>query len=187
MEPVALQTPRLELSVPTGADVDAIFEACQDAAIERYVALPSPYERTHAEGFIPLVAEHWQTDYEYTWAVRADGRLAGMIALLRKDDGSAEIGFWMVADARGRGIVTEAARAVIDWGFSSGGGGLDRIGWYSVAGNIPSARAAHTLGFRYEGLLRRGVVGNRGREDGWIAGLLASDDRTPQPWAVLGD
>src|SRR6478735_9722241 len=90
MEPVALQTPRLELSVPTGADVDAIFEACQDAAIERYVALPSPYERTHAEGFIPLVAEHWQSDSEYTWAVRGDGRLAGMIALLRTDVGSAE-------------------------------------------------------------------------------------------------
>ena len=76
----------------------------------------------------------------------------------------------MVPRARGRGLLTEAARAVIDWGFAVDGGALERIEWYSVAGNIASARAARALGFRYEGLLRRGIVGNRGREDGWLAG-----------------
>ena len=119
--------------------------------------------------------------------MRADDGLAGMIALLQHGGGSAEIGYWMVPGARGRGLLTEAARAVIDWGFSPDGGGLERIEWRAVAGNIASARAARTLGFRYEGLLRRGLVGNRGREDGWLAALLATDDRMPQPWPVLDD
>ncbi len=185
MAPVSLRTERLILSAPVEADVAAIFEACQDPAIQRYVALPSPYERRHAEGFIPIVADHWEKGSEYTWAVRADDGLAGMIALLADGNGAAEIGYWMVPRARGRGLLTEAARAVIDWGFSSTGGALERIEWRSVAGNIASARTARTLGFRYEGLLRRGLVGNRGREDGWMAALLAADERIPQDWSVL--
>ncbi|GAA1984412.1 GNAT family protein [Microbacterium pumilum] len=185
MEPAELRTARAVLSAPNETDVDAIFEACQDPAIQRYVALPSPYERKHAEGFIPIVAQHWAKESEYTWAVRADDDLAGVIALLADGDGAAEIGYWMVPRARGRGLLTEAARAVIDWGFSPDGGKLERIEWRSVAGNIPSARTARALGFRYEGLLRRAQVGNRGREDGWIAGLLATDDRMPQVWPVL--
>ena len=187
MAPVTLRTERLVLSAPTEADIDAIYVACQDPAIQRWVALPSPYERKHAEGFIPIVADHWAKDTEYTWAVRADGEFAGMIALVRRGDGSSEIGYWMAPDARGRGLLTEAARAVVDWGFARDGGKLERIEWRAVAGNTASARAARTLGFRYEGLLRRGLVGNLGREDGWIAALLPTDDRTPRPWPVLPD
>ncbi|WP_454118056.1 hypothetical protein [Microbacterium lacticum] len=48
----------------------------------------------------------------------------------------------------------------------------------------PSARAARALGFRDEGLLREGIAGKTGRVDAWIAGLLATEDRTPQPWPV---
>ncbi len=187
MAPVTLRTERLVLSVPTEADIDAIYEACQDPAIQRWVALPSPYERKHAEGFIPRVAEHWAKNSEYTWAIRAGGRFAGMIALLQHGDESSEIGYWMAPDARGHGILTEAARAVLDWGFAADGGALERIEWRAVAGNTASARSARTLGFRYEGLLRRGLVGNLGREDGWLAALLPTDDRMPQTWPVLRD
>ena len=186
VQPVTLRTSRLVLSVPTEADVDPIFEACQDPAIQRWVAIPSPYERSHAEGFIPLVADHWEKGSEYTWAVRAE-QFAGMIALLARGDGSAEIGYWMAPDARGRGLLTEAARAVLDWGFARDGGKQERIEWRAVAGNTASARAARTLGFRYEGLLRQGMIGNQGREDGWLAALLPTDDRMPQPWPVLPD
>jgi hypothetical protein len=34
-------------------------------------------------------------------------------------------------------------------------------------------------------MLRLGLTSGRGRDDGWIAGLLASDDRTPVDWPVL--
>jgi len=187
VQPVTLRTERVVLSVPTEADVDAIFAACQDPAIQRWVMLPSPYERRHAEGFIPRVRDHWESGSEYTWAVRADEGLSGMIALLQDGSGSSEIGYWLTPGARGRGLLTEAARAVIDWGFASDGGGLDRIEWRAVAGNTASARAARSLGFRYEGLLRGGLVSNLGREDAWLAALLPSDERTRQTWPVLAE
>ncbi|KAA9111288.1 GNAT family N-acetyltransferase [Microbacterium rhizomatis] len=187
MDPVTLRTARLELSIPTEADVDAIFEACQDPGIQRYTTVPSPYERRHAEEFIPRVAKNWAMDLEQTWAVREGAVLAGMVGLYRLGTGSAELGYWMSPGSRGRGLLTEAARAVIDWAFADDGLGLERIEWRAVVGNTASARAGRALGFRYEGLLRQALLSPTARHDGWIAGLLPGDDRTPQPWPVLED
>jgi RimJ/RimL family protein N-acetyltransferase len=186
MEPVTLRTARLELSIPVDTDVDAIYDACQDPDIQRYTTVPSPYGRQDAVGFVAKVAGWWDEVTETTWAVRRDGTLAGMVGLHRLGNGGGELGYWMAPAFRGQGLLTEASRAVIDWGFSAGGLGLERIEWRAVVGNIGSARAARTLGFRYEGLLRRALAGGTGtRDDAWIAGLLRDDDRTPQPWPVL--
>jgi RimJ/RimL family protein N-acetyltransferase len=187
MQPVILRTERLVLSIPTEADVDAITFACQDPEVSRWTTVPSPYSRSDAEGFIGLVESWWADGVETVWAVRRDGALAGMIGLHRitphPHGGEAEIGYWGSAEHRGQGVMGEAARAVVDYAFDDLK--LARLTWRAVVGNVPSARTARGLGFRYEGLLRQGLTGPRGREDGWIAGLLASDDRTPVEWPVL--
>jgi RimJ/RimL family protein N-acetyltransferase len=187
MEPVELRTPRTVLSSPTGHDVEAIFAACQDADIQRYTTVPSPYLREHAEGFVAAVPGRWAEGIEATWAVRDGDTLAGMLGLHRLTGGTPEIGYWMARNARGRGLLTEAAGAVIDWAFAPDGLGADRIEWRAVVGNRASARVAQVLGFRYEGTLRQSLSNAFGRDDAWIAGLLPGDDRTPQPWSVLGD
>ena len=186
MEPVTLRTERLELSLPAEADVDAIYEACQDPETQRYTTVPSPYERRHAEEFVPRVAAEWRSGAHVTWAIREGEVLAGTIGLYRLDGrGAGELGYWVSPWSRRRGVLTEAARAVIDWGFAADGLGLHRIEWRAVVGNLGSARAARTLGFRFEGTLRQALVDSKGRDDGWIAGLLAEDDRMPHPWPVL--
>jgi RimJ/RimL family protein N-acetyltransferase len=186
VQPVTLRTERLSLSVPTDADVDAIYEACQDAAIQRYTTVPSPYERHHAEGFISFARSRWSEGVEATWAIREGDTLAGMIGIHRiAPGGTGEIGYWMAPGHRGRGLLTEAARATVDWGFSAAGPALARIEWRAVVGNVASAGVAHTLGFRYEGVLRKALANAFGRDDAWIAGLLPDDDRMPQPWPVL--
>jgi RimJ/RimL family protein N-acetyltransferase len=188
VEPVTLRTERLELSIPRESDVDALFEACQDPDIRRYTTVPTPYERRHAVEFVQRVAKNWGEGTEQTWAMRDGDALAGVVGLYRQGGGAAEIGYWVAPGSRGRGFVTEAARAVIDWAFSSEGLTLARIEWRAVVGNIASARAARTLGFRFEGTLRRALRNGSGdRDDGWIAGLLATDDRTPEVWPVLQD
>lgn len=189
MEPVTLRTARLELSLPRAADVDAIFEACQDPGIQRYTTVPTPYARSDAEGFIAKVAEDWTAGQHLTWAIREDGPLVGTIGVYRIDGkGSGELGYWVAPWARGRGVLVEAARALVDWGFSPRGLDLARMEWRAVVGNVPSARAARALGFRYEGLMRRALMGSNGtRDDGWLAAVLAEDDRMPRPWPVLDD
>lgn len=189
MDAVTLTTARLELSKPIEDDIDAIFAACQDPDIQRYTTVPAPYTREHAEGFVGLTTQWWESGAEAVWAIRHEGALVGMVGLHKLDrgNGAGEIGYWMAPAGRGQGLLTEAARAVLDWGFSAEGPALARIEWRAVVGNVPSARTARALGFRYEGLLRSALPGKEGRDDAWIGGLLPADDRTPQSWPVLED
>lgn len=187
MEPATLTTERLVLSAPADTDIDAIEHACQDPEIPRWTTVPSPYTTQDAAAFIAIVSQAWEAGTETVWAVRRGDTLVGMIGLHHIEGhatgGHAELGYWMTAPSRGHGYLTEAARAVIDWGFAELG--LARIRWQAVVGNVPSARSARALGFRYEGLQRQALTGPRGRDDGWVAGLLATDDRTPVDWPVL--
>jgi len=187
MESVVLTTERLVLRAPTEADIDAIADACQDPEIARWTTVPSPYTRDDAEEFVRLVAAQWDAGSEVVWGMYADGELLGMIGLHNMTEhftgATAELGYWVTEGARGQGYLTEAASAVIDWGFV--GLRLVRIRWQAVAGNIPSARAARALGFRYEGLQRQALTSPRGRDDGWTAALLPGDDRKPVVWPVL--
>lgn len=185
MEPEVLQTARTVLSMPRDRDVDAIHAACQDADVQRFTTVPSPYLRENAETFVDQVARRWDEGVEATWAIRLDDALAGMIGLYLRANDTAELGFWMTREHRGRGLLTEAARAVVGWGFAPDALAAARIEWRAVVGNLASARAARSLGFRYEGTLRHALANSFGRDDAWIAGLLPDDDRTPQPWPVL--
>ncbi|GGD73773.1 GNAT family N-acetyltransferase [Microbacterium murale] len=187
MEPVTLHTDRLVLRAPTTADIDAITAACQDPEIPRWTTVPSPYTREHGEGFVKLVAEWWEDGSQAVWGIFHDGVLVGVVGLHHitphSSGGSTELGYWATAHARGQGFMVEACRVVIEWAFAE----LDlaRIRWQAVAGNVPSARTARALGFRYEGLQRQALTSPRGRDDGWVAGLLPTDDRTPVEWSVL--
>ncbi|QAY58836.1 N-acetyltransferase [Microbacterium protaetiae] len=184
MEPVTLRTARLELSLPRPGDAEAITAAAADPEVPRWTTLPSPYSLDDAVDFIARAARWTAEGSQLNWAIRHDGAWVGMIGLAHlQSGGAAEIGYWMAASARGQGLLTEAARAVVDYGFEELT--LARIEWRAVVGNIPSARAARRLGFRYEGMLRQALSDSRGRHDGWIAGLLRDDDRTVTEWPVL--
>ncbi|WP_166671287.1 GNAT family N-acetyltransferase [Cryobacterium psychrophilum] len=57
-------------------DAPLVLEYCQDPLFERYLTIPWPYRREHADGFIAeYVPEGWAGDTEYTWAVRGAARL----------------------------------------------------------------------------------------------------------------
>ncbi len=77
--------------------------------------------------------------------------------------------------------MTEATTAVIDFGFSRTGAGLVHIGWCALVGNIGSATVARNVGMHYEGVRRQGLPHRDHRRDAWVASILSTDDRTPQP------
>jgi RimJ/RimL family protein N-acetyltransferase len=68
----------------------------------------------------------------------------------------AELGFWLTPPLWGQGIMTEAARAVVRFGFEELA--LNRIFAGHFEGNHASRRVQKKLGFRYEGVLRQDVV-----------------------------
>ncbi|MEO7981534.1 MAG: GNAT family protein [Sporichthyaceae bacterium] len=170
---------RLLLRLPEPGDVTAITEACQDALTARFVPVPVPYTEEHARTFVEERPQRWQADDgEMTWAITdpaaaPDRRLLGMVGLHARDASMREIGFWAAPWARGRGVMTDAGRLVIRFGFEVLL--LERIEWRAVVGNDSSRRVAEKLGFQPEGISRAGLLHRGDRVDGWVAGLLPGE------------
>jgi RimJ/RimL family protein N-acetyltransferase len=74
MKPFVLDTSRLRLDSPVASDRARVIEHCQDPAFERYLTLPWPYTGKDADFFLgEMVPTGWDTDTEYTWALRYRG------------------------------------------------------------------------------------------------------------------
>ena len=111
-----------------------------DGAAEAWIAA---HERPPAEG----------EDGEHVFAID-DGELAGLIGLhVKPRDHAAEIGYWVGVPYWGRGYATEAARAVLRFGFEDLG--LNKIYAGYFARNEASGNVMRKLGMRHEGTLRQ--------------------------------
>ncbi|MEV5975050.1 GNAT family N-acetyltransferase [Streptomyces sp. NPDC051921] len=185
MEPVTLTTDRLRLRPFTAADVDAVYENCQDPDIQRWTTVPSPYTRADAELFVTrIVPEGWRQDGEYAFAVEPleGGPLVAAIGLHLRGPGIREVGFWLSKEHRGRGYMTEAVGALARWAFSIG---VHRLLWRAEVGNAPSLAVAERAGFTIEGVERAGLVHNDTVRDCWLGALLPSDLGLPSPLPYL--
>jgi RimJ/RimL family protein N-acetyltransferase len=179
MMPASLTTARLRLDAVTSSDTDAVFEYCNDTVLQGYVPVPVPYTRhaaaSYTGGYAPKAP--------WLWAIRllADAQLVGVIELKPRELRSAELGYWLGHPHRSRGIMTEAATAVIDFGFDADGAALVHIDWCAIVGNVGSAAVARGVGMRFEGTRRQSLPHRDHRRDAWVGSILNTDDRSPQP------
>ena len=186
MQPLTLRTARFVLIPPRAADVDAVFAACQDAELQRFVPVPVPYERSHAKGFVlELVPQWWRDDVEYVFGIRDhdNSPLMGVVSWQRK---VGAVGYWLAAEHRGRGVMTEALGAVIDWVFERHS--ADDVWWEAVDGNTASAIVAQRCGFRWQGLGRIDNARPGQETRGWRASLSRHEHESgtlDAQWPVL--
>jgi len=153
------------LEPPVEADVAAIAEYCTDPLFETWMATPWPYTPEHARQFVGHVSPAgWHSGFEYTWAIRteAGGALHGLIGLRARADDAMDIGYWLGAPHRGRGLMTRATRVVTDWALSPDGGARSAVLWEARVGNTASALVARAAGFRYEGVAPGHIPGRDG-------------------------
>lgn len=104
-----------------------------------------------------------------------DGKIIGGIGMhhWEQDTRRAEIGYWIVADYEGRGIVSKSLTGFT--GFLFDKIGLNKIEIHFVAANTRSAHIAERLGFKIEGIIRQSIMRNGMPEDVVIAGLLKGE------------
>lgn len=172
-----LRTRRLRLRSLGPADVEAVHRMLGDPDVSgTALGIPYPYERSAAEAWIASRTTAWAERRQAVFGAELaqEGKLCGAVGLtVEAAHGRAELGYWVGRPFWGHGLATEAAQAVVDWGFAALG--LRRV-WASHIGRNPaSGRVLEKLGFRCEGRLREHVL-HRGRIDDLVMyGRLASD------------
>lgn len=140
-------------------DADALVRRINDPEVALYLDLvPQPYTPADAREWFALSAEGWRTGTSATFAIHVDGIEGpvggiGVRFLSELDEGGAEVGYWVGAEARGRGIATKATRTVAGWAFGAVPG-LARLQLRADVQNIASNRVAEKAGFTREGVLR---------------------------------
>ncbi|GAA3763443.1 GNAT family N-acetyltransferase [Plantactinospora mayteni] len=123
----------------------------------------------------------WAAETDASWAVVAErtGEPVGQVGLreIRLDQASAELSYWVLPAARGRGVAVRAVRAVQAWVFE--GLGLHRLDLRHSTVNRASCRVAGKLGYEVEGTLRRAWRHADGWHDVHLHARLRDDGDRP--------
>lgn len=108
------------------------------------------------------------------YGIWADGELVGGVMFVAFDaaGGVCEVGCWLEPAAVGRGLVTAAARILVDWALERG---LVRVEWRCRADNERSAAVAERLGMTLEGVLRRAWLNGGVHHDKQVWALVAPE------------
>lgn len=149
-----LDTDRLILRELTADDFDAVQPYSADPEVVRFMPWgPNTPEMTR--DFLRRKLDEQAADprvtYDLAVTERSTGRVVGSVGLRLSDDRrQAELGYCYARHAWGRGIATEAAQAMLRFGFEELG--LHRIRARCDARNVASARVLEKIGMRQEGL-----------------------------------
>jgi RimJ/RimL family protein N-acetyltransferase len=142
-----LATARLVLRAPRRSDAKAIAALANDRRIAANTArIPHPFAIGDAEQFIASVNKR---EGEACFAVTLDGAPIGVCGVDLREDGP-EMGYWLGVPHWGRGLATEAVRALIDHAF----GDLEHETLISGArvNNPASRRVLEKCGFQWTGV-----------------------------------
>lgn len=131
----AIRTDRLALRVLRREDAPFVLEGLNDLSVARWLSVvPYPYAQTDFDQFFGHARPG-----EF-WVIEEAGAFCGGVAL----GAGGKLGYWLLPRAHGRGIMTEAAGAVLAEHFAGGGGAVSS-GYFE--GNAPSAAVLRKLGF----------------------------------------
>jgi ribosomal-protein-alanine N-acetyltransferase len=174
-----LETGRLILREIVPADAEDLFRIFSDEETMRYWST-RPYKSVdQARRLIENLAEAAFVGAGIHWAItlRGDERLIGKCGYngWRKAHRRGDISYIVAREHWGKGIVSEALGAMLDYGF-------DHMNLHSVEagvtpGNDASTRLLQRLGFRLEGHLRESFLTENGFVDSLIYSLLRRDWR----------
>ena len=131
-----LTTDRLTLRTFTRADCGAVVDALNNWEVTRWLTnVPFPYTSTDFDWFLTNLCVD---AHKPVWVMDMGQGIIGTIS-----HGS-ELGYWLASDYHGKGLMTEAAKAVCAHHFGQTDAAL-QSGYHK--GNAPSAHVLAKLGF----------------------------------------
>lgn len=178
-----LETPRLILRRLRREDAEDTFRNASDPRMSAHTTWLPHRTVDDSRAFIGNVLERYAHGDIAPWAVehRPDGRCIGTCGYMAwwRHDRKAEIGYAIGAAYWGQGLMTEAVRAVIAFGFREMA--LHRIEARCKPANIGSARVMEKCGLRYEGTLRETVLVKGEFVDLQVYGILRREWEAGEP------
>ncbi len=141
----------------TPDDAPALLLGHRDALVRHY-AIDLVDDPATALATIQVLGSAWHRREGAAWAVSdAAGTVLGSVRFVLRDAdlGVGGVGYWLLPEARGRGVATTAVR-------SSTAAVFARLGWHRIelrhaVENDRSCAVARRAGYRQEGLLRAGM------------------------------
>lgn len=151
-----ITTPRLRLRPPMAEDASALWPLVSDSALTTYLAWEPHGAIEETEKMLGALIQSQRLEVGYHWIATHEDRVVGLVSLIdvKRRHRSwiidrAELAYWIGMPFQGKGYATEAAIAVIDYGFKSLN--LHKIRVYHAADNPASGRTIEKLGFRLVG------------------------------------
>ncbi|CAB4790219.1 MAG: GNAT family N-acetyltransferase [Actinobacteria bacterium] len=141
-------------------DISGIYQGCQDPLIGRFTRIPADYTMANAEFFVrektpKSLREKTELSFAIDYGNGSDRVFAGVISFHSMDlpDLVAEIGYWISADVRGKGVGGIATKVLTNFGFETMG--FERIEAIVDVENIASQKLLKSSGYTLEGILRK--------------------------------
>jgi RimJ/RimL family protein N-acetyltransferase len=139
----------------TDDDVSALLRAFEPAEMRWQQPGPPIDNPEAALAWIAKRRFAWETGTGYTFAVTdADDDILGCMSVtaINRDHEIGWVAYWTMEHARGRGVATDAARAITDWAFAELG--LFRLETGHRTDNVASCKVATRAGYAVEGIER---------------------------------
>ena len=173
-----IRTKRLELRKIEEDDRADLVRNINDETVYKWtLKVPFPYTDKDFEEFLQL-SRKWEEDgstINLIIHLRENDEAIGGIGIMGidRENGYAEIGYWISGEQRGKGYVPEALNAVIEYAFEELE--LFRLEAVIFSKNISSRRVLEKTGFRFEGMVRGRYLKDGKRIDGRRYALLRTD------------
>jgi ribosomal-protein-alanine N-acetyltransferase len=160
----------------TEDDIGCVEEAGRDPSIPEGTTVPASF--TIADG-LAWIERQWgraEQGEGLSLAIadaRSDEALGAIVLLFRRQPLTAELGYWLIERARGRGLGSLAVALLSRWAVTDAA--LARLEALVEPDNVASQRVLEKAGFRREGHLRSYLVFEGRRADALIYSLLPHD------------
>ena len=152
-----LETERLILRKMILNDAEAVFAYASNSEVSRYTLWETHRSIEDSRAFLEFATQKYENGGEPDWGVvyRGNGCLVGACGLVNweAEHARAEVRFVLSREYWGCGLMSEAVRAILRFGFERMN--LNRIEARCIAENAASARVMEKAGMVYEGTLRQ--------------------------------
>lgn len=172
-----LETERLLLRKLSDSDADILFPYWSCPEVTEYFTMEPFKQRQEAVEMIQLLNSLYDKDDAIRWGlvIKNTGMLCGTCGFhnLRPEHKRAEIGYEIGKQYWGQGIMAEALRKILEYGFSNMS--FNRIEAFINKGNQKSMNLVEKLGFLQDGLLREYEFARGSYVDQYCYSLLKKD------------